>query len=729
MRKILCAVFVTAMLICVLAASAGAVNEPSADLVAGTAYRGETVSVDVVLNVQGVTAIGVFEIQWDDEVLEWTGGKWENHDGIALPNIQMSTGIASCAFSPAADLSGKILTLTFKVKEDAKLGSTTKIDAKVRVVVGETRKDYDVSETFEIVCNHTAVEVTDEKYLKQEASCTAVAEYWKSCSVCGEKLEETFKYGEVLPHQFTESVQKDEYKKSDATCTAKLTYFKSCKCGAKGEETFEVGDVLPHQYTESVQKDEYKKNDASCTKKLTYYKSCKCGKVGTETFEVGELLPHTYSFKVKHEIYVKNEASCTEKLTYYYSCICGRKGTETFEVGEALGHDWAAELTVGETAHWYDCGRCDEKKGETAHAYTEMKVAAEYEKTPATCTENAVYYKSCKCGVKGEETFVSGDPLTHVYTEEIANETFLKSVATCTEKAVYYKSCKCGEKGEETFEYGEALGHTYGTELKKDENGHWYECTACGEKKDNAAHIYDNGCDTDCGVCGYTRTTTHNYGTELKSGADAHWYECTVCGEKKDSAVHTFDNGCDTSCNACGYTREINHSFKSEWTTDAEGHWYECTVCGEKKDSAAHAFDNDCDTNCNSCGHTRATTHVYDNDCDDSCNVCGETREVTHKYKTEWSKNENEHWHECECGVKSDLAAHKWNDGAVTTEPTTEREGVKTYTCSDCGATRTESVAKLEEKGGCSSSKSGGLALISLFICAQVGVFFKKRRY
>ena len=38
-------------------------------------------------------------------------------------------------------------------------------------------------------------------------------------------------------------------------------------------------------------------------------------------------------------------------------------------------------------------------------------------------------------------------------------------------------------------------------------------------------------------------------------------------------------------------------------------------------------------------------------------------------------------------------------------------------------------VAKLEEKGGCSSSKSSGLALISLFICAQVGVFFKKRRY
>ena len=38
---------------------------------------------------------------------------------------------------------------------------------------------------------------------------------------------------------------------------------------------------------------------------------------------------------------------------------------------------------------------------------------------------------------------------------------------------------------------------------------------------------------------------------------------------------------------------------------------------------------------------------------------------------------------------------HNWGEGAVITEPTLESEGVKTYTCSVCGNTKTESIPKL----------------------------------
>ena len=38
---------------------------------------------------------------------------------------------------------------------------------------------------------------------------------------------------------------------------------------------------------------------------------------------------------------------------------------------------------------------------------------------------------------------------------------------------------------------------------------------------------------------------------------------------------------------------------------------------------------------------------------------------------------------------------HNWNNGVVTLEPTTEAEGIRTYTCAACGNTRTESIAKL----------------------------------
>lgn len=43
---------------------------------------------------------------------------------------------------------------------------------------------------------------------------------------------------------------------------------------------------------------------------------------------------------------------------------------------------------------------------------------------------------------------------------------------------------------------------------------------------------------------------------------------------------------------------------------------------------------------------------------------------------------------------------HKWDEGKVTTEPTTAKEGVKTFTCTVCQATKTEPIAKLPISGG-----------------------------
>lgn len=62
---------------------------------------------------------------------------------------------------------------------------------------------------------------------------------------------------------------------------------------------------------------------------------------------------------------------------------------------------------------------------------------------------------------------------------------------------------------------------------------------------------------------------------------------------------------------------------------------------------------------------------------------------------TAWTKyDENQHSHTCECG-EVEYEDHIWNEGKVTTEPTHTTFGIKTYTCSACGATRTEQVAKL----------------------------------
>ena len=44
-----------------------------------------------------------------------------------------------------------------------------------------------------------------------------------------------------------------------------------------------------------------------------------------------------------------------------------------------------------------------------------------------------------------------------------------------------------------------------------------------------------------------------------------------------------------------------------------------------------------------------------------------------------------------------DYTVHNWDNGVITTEPTTTKEGVKTYTCKNCKKTRTESIPKLED--------------------------------
>ncbi len=68
----------------------------------------------------------------------------------------------------------------------------------------------------------------------------------------------------------------------------------------------------------------------------------------------------------------------------------------------------------------------------------------------------------------------------------------------------------------------------------------------------------------------------------------------------------------------------------------------------------------------------------------------------THKFSTDWSFDTENHWHECShCDEVSDKATHTWDEGLVTKAASTSAKGEKTYTCTVCGATKTEEIAKL----------------------------------
>ena len=183
-------------------------------------------------------------------------------------------------------------------------------------------------------------------------------------------------------------------------------------------------------------------------------------------------------------------------------------------------------------------------------------------------------------------------PHTHTYDQEIQKPETLKSPADCTNDAVYFKSCSCGEiSTTETFTAaGTQLGHAWASNWSKDTDNHWKECSRCHEKKDEAAHDY--GSDNICDTCGYDKTVPHTHNLTLVPA------KAPACTEKGNTAYYTCD-GCDKWYEDATGASEITdktsvilaatgHSA-SDWKYDADNHWHECS-CGDKADKAAHDF-------------------------------------------------------------------------------------------------------------------------------------------
>ncbi len=60
-----------------------------------------------------------------------------------------------------------------------------------------------------------------------------------------------------------------------------------------------------------------------------------------------------------------------------------------------------------------------------------------------------------------------------------------------------------------------------------------------------------------------------------------------------------------------------------------------------------------------------------------------------------WSTDADSHWHECsdeKCEEILDKANHTWNEGVITTVASQKEDGVKTFTCTVCNATKTEAI-------------------------------------
>ena len=121
------------------------------------------------------------------------------------------------------------------------------------------------------------------------------------------------------------------------------------------------------------------------------------------------------------------------------------------------------------------------------------------------------------------------------------------------------------------------------------------------------------------------------------------YYHCG-CGKNYEDAQGNTEI---TNLETWGILNALGHNPSTAWSTDGEYHWKECTRCaGQQLEKGAHA----------------------DSDTNGKCDVCGANVPVpppahTHDYGTAWKTDANNHWKECECGEKSENAAHIDDNG------------------------------------------------------------------
>ena len=176
---------------------------------------------------------------------------------------------------------------------------------------------------------------------------------------------------------------------------------------------------------------------------------------------------------------------------------------------------------------------------------------------------------------------------------------------------------------------------------------------------------------------------------KIKDTAKPNTYEIGLSYSQGDMSNADGDDVTAT-IHAGKITVTCNHTYGSWEKNTAENHKHTCKVCGNVE-TAAHTWDSGKVTEAPT--HTKEGTKTY------TCTVCGETKtEKVEKLKEhsygEWTKHDDkQHKHSCVCG-DTQYAAHTWDSGKVTKAATCKDTGEKLYTCTACGETKTEAIAK-----------------------------------
>ena len=318
------------------------------------------------------------------------------------------------------------------------------------------------------------------------------------------------------------------------------------------------------------------------------------------------------------------------------------------------------------------------------------------------------------------------------HRHKVGNHTCVTNTTpTCIKKA----TCGiCGQDyyGDHDLSHHDAVPPTCTT----DGNVEYWECSLC--QKDfsddkGTAEITD----IVKSALGHSLIKTDEKAPTCTDDGNRAYWTCTECRN-----IFSDDAGLNPTTLADVTVSATGHTWSNDWSSDGTGHWHDCvnancpiTENNQKVGYAAHTpGDEATETTpqtCDVCGYELAPAlgHIHTNhltfiaEVPETCTAdgvkahyeceCGKlfaddqaATEVTleslkiaahHTYGTDWeSDNDDDHYHVCSvCSDKADVTPHSYDNGVITTPATETTEGVKTYTCSVCHHTKTETVPKL----------------------------------
>ena len=169
----------------------------------------------------------------------------------------------------------------------------------------------------------------------------------------------------------------------------------------------------------------------------------------------------------------------------------------------------------------------------------------------------------------------------------------------------------------------------------------------------------------------------------------AKWSDCDHSGN-----TNTLSCTNNTTCSVCGGTvAPTGHTPSASWSNDSTDHWKICENpwCGEIIEKSAHTYGG--------WTVTIPATEEHEGERQHTCTECGytETEIISkeahvHSFGSEWKHDGTYHWHECDCGERTDVSAHT-PDGGRTAQSGGIYTGTLTYTCTVCGSvTGTERI-------------------------------------